>query len=124
MCHGPMPIFYIEFAITAIDYAGTDRTRGTGFAPAWRIDEWIRTEKTVEDMMAIRTRDEINEIGFKALVEALGKEDALRFIRGITGPRTPADNADADEVLPPWDADEAHERIMDMHGPSDQAALL
>ena len=74
--------------------------------------------------MATRTQDEINDIGFKALVAALGKEDAIRFVRGIAGPRTPGTKPEEAEVLPPWEADEAHEQIMDMHGPSDQAALL
>jgi hypothetical protein len=74
--------------------------------------------------MAIRTQDEINEIGFRALVAALGREDAIRFVRGIAARPTRSDEPGANEVLPPWDADEAHERIMDMHGPSDQAAML
>lgn len=78
--------------------------------------------------MAERTQQELNELGFKALVRALGKEDALRFIRGISGTRfsSPdmAEEHDALQVLPPMTPDEIHEKIMQMHEPDQQASFL
>lgn len=74
-----------------------------------------------------RTQQEINEAGFKALVNALGKEDALRFVRYIGYTSRGADQQSAqseDEVLPAMTPDEIHQLIMDMHEPDDQASLL
>ena len=76
--------------------------------------------------MARRTQQEINDAGFQALVRALGKDDALRFIRGISGTRPAGSTADYDDPdpLPPMTPDEIHTRIMDMHEPDNQASLL
>ncbi len=74
--------------------------------------------------MAVRTQEQINELGFQALVAALGKQDAIRFIRGISGVRTGGELSEADTPLPAYDPEEAHQRIMDMRDPSDQAHLL
>ncbi len=77
--------------------------------------------------MARRTQQEINDAGFQALVRELGKEDALRFIRGISGTRLADSRASADDdpdPLPPMTPDQIHTRIMDMHEPDNQASLL
>ena len=74
-----------------------------------------------------RTQQEINEQGFRALVNALGRDDALRFIRYIGRASHGADRRNdgtEDETLPAMTPDEIHELIMDMHEPDDQASLL
>ena len=79
--------------------------------------------------MATRTQQEINDIGFTALVQALGREDAIRFVRYVGRTRTPSDHeaaeiAAAEEVLPPMTPDEIHEKIMEMHEPASQQSFL
>ncbi len=76
--------------------------------------------------MAVRTQQEINDLGFAALVRALGKEDALRFIRGISGVHPPGTMPIGDDPapLPPMTPDEIHIKIMDMREPDNQASLL
>jgi hypothetical protein len=75
--------------------------------------------------MSKRTQQEINDIGFGALVRALGKEDAFRFIRQFSAqPRVAGTTSDEDDTLPSMTPDEAHERIMDMHDQPDQASML
>lgn len=78
--------------------------------------------------MAHRTQQEVNDLGFEALVRALGKEDALRFIRGFSGVRFGSRDIDeedgVDEPLPPMTPDQIHEKIMDMREPNDQASFL
>ncbi|MDB5035181.1 MAG: hypothetical protein JWQ98_2422 [Chlorobi bacterium] len=75
-----------------------------------------------------RTQQQINDIGFRALVDALGKDDALRFVRymgatmvEVNGKEKKVEDA---EYLPPMTVEEVHRTIMDMHGPSDQASFL
>jgi hypothetical protein len=73
--------------------------------------------------MATRTQQEINDIGVRALVKALGKEDASRFI-GQFNMQPRADTSDIDPTLPPFTPEEAHKIMMGMHDQDDQAALL
>ena len=73
--------------------------------------------------MATRTQQEINEIGLRALVKALGRDDASRFIRQFSL-RPGIDTSDNDPTLPPFTPDEAHQLIMNMHDQDDQASLL
>ncbi len=64
--------------------------------------------------------------GQQRIEAQLGKEDALRFIRGISGTRRADSTAAVDDPdpLPPMTPDEIHSRIMDMHEPDNQASLL
>jgi hypothetical protein len=71
-----------------------------------------------------RTQQEINELGFAALVDALGKEDAIRFVRQFATTSTQKSREDEEVTLPPMTADEAHELINKMHSPYDQVSLL
>lgn len=71
-----------------------------------------------------RTQQEINELGFAALVDALGKEDAIRFVRQFATTSTQKSKESDEPTLPPMTADEAHELINKMHGPHDQVSLL
>ena len=73
----------------------------------------------------MRSMKEINDIGVRALVDALGKEDALKFLRQFRA--AAADKPDADEPapeLPSMTIDEAHNTIRDMHDPIEQQHLL
>lgn len=75
--------------------------------------------------MEVRTQREINEIGYRALVNALGREDASRFIEQFG--RSDADRANEPEdarTLPPFTPDQIHELIRSMQEPSDQASFL
>lgn len=78
--------------------------------------------------MSQRTQQEVNDIGFKALVQTLGREDALRFIHGVSGARLSspdmAEENDAATPLPPLTPDEIHEKIMQMREPDQQASFL
>jgi|GEM_PF-3127437 len=78
--------------------------------------------------MERRTQQEINELGFQALVRELGKEDALRFIQSVSGARLGSPDIDEEsgdaEPLPPLTPDEIHEKIMDMRDPREQAGFL
>jgi hypothetical protein len=75
--------------------------------------------------MRERTQQEINEIGFRALVGALGREDAIRFVEQFSE-RKPAEKAKASEEqhLPPFSPEEAHELIRSMQEPPGQASFL
>lgn len=82
-----------------------------------------------DSTMAVRTRDEVCEIGFKALVSALGREDAIQFIHYIAGNRHATDYEDgeiqeAEQVLPAMTPNEIHEKIMSMHEPDQQRSFL
>jgi hypothetical protein len=75
-------------------------------------------------MTSARTQQEINDIGFGALVAALGREDAIRFIRQFGAPARQEETIEDPAYLPPMTAEEAHERIRDMQDPQDQASML
>lgn len=76
----------------------------------------------------MRSLREVNDIGVRALVDALGAEDAKRFMAQF---RSAADAAqvagdepgDAQE-LPAMTIDESHETMRDMHDPMQQQHLL
>lgn len=66
-----------------------------------------------------RTIQELNDLGFRALVEALGRDDALRFIRQFQSPAAQHDertSEPSDDHLPPMTVEQAHERILDIQG--------
>lgn len=74
----------------------------------------------------MRSMKEVNEIGIRALVTALGKDDARRFLaqfRNDGAQRSDADTDAADE-LPSLTIDQAHETIRDMHDPMEQQHML
>lgn len=76
----------------------------------------------------MRSMKEINDIGVRALVDALGREDAQRFLTQFrsseaTGSTRAATSADASE-LPPLTIEEAHETIRDMQDPLNQQQRL
>jgi hypothetical protein len=79
-------------------------------------------------MESYRSAKEINEVGFRALVDALGRDDAIRFLRQFSpvpgGPAAAAASDAAADTLPPMSLEEAHERIRDLQDPRDQASLL
>ena len=76
-------------------------------------------------MASRRTQQEINDIGFGALVQALGREDAMLFIRQFRNPPAPGSETGEDAgYLPPMTVEEAHEKIRDMQEPQKQASLL
>jgi hypothetical protein len=79
--------------------------------------------------MAVRTQQEINDLGFSALVNALGRQDALRFIAYVgrtqtRGEKESAEIAASEEILPAMTPDEIHEKIMEMHEPTTQGSFL
>jgi hypothetical protein len=69
---------------------------------------------------------EINDIGVRALVDALGAEDARRFLGQFASSRSAAARADetSDADLPSLDVEESHETIRDMQDPMQQQHLL
>jgi hypothetical protein len=74
----------------------------------------------------MRSLKEVTDIGVRALVDALGKEDAQRFLAQFR-PRDGAPHGDVDAdaaELPPMTLEEAHEVIRDMHDPMDQQHML
>ena len=89
----------------------------------WRILQKTSIEDVI--MAGRRTQQEINDIGFGALVNALGREDAMLFIRQFRIPAAPGVEASDDPGhLPPMSVEEAHEKIRDMQEPQDQVSLL
>jgi len=76
----------------------------------------------------MRSLREINDIGVRALVDALGAEDAKRFMaqfRPPEGAAPAAGNQPADaQELPSLTVDESHETMRDMHDPMQQQHLL
>ncbi len=76
--------------------------------------------------MRERSQQEINEIGFKALVTALGREDAIRFIEQFSpGTRgRSSTTSEPEQTLPAYSPAEIHELIRGMQEPTDQAHLL
>jgi hypothetical protein len=78
--------------------------------------------------MAARTQQEINDQGFRALVQALGREDAIRFINYLGRTRrsdtAEAEIAASEEVLPAMTPDEIHEKIMELQEPEHQKSFL
>ena len=75
-------------------------------------------------MAVKRTQQEINDIGFGALVAALGREDAILFIRQFRTPTTPGEATEDVGPLPVMTPEEAHQKIRDMQEPQDQVSLL
>ena len=76
----------------------------------------------------MRSLREINDIGVRALVDALGAEDAKRFMaqfRQSEGTASAASSVPADaQELPSLTVDESHETMRDMHDPMQQQHLL
>ncbi len=67
-----------------------------------------------------RTTQEVIEAGLRALVDALGRDDAHRFLEEFSPP--PQDEETPAPPLPSMSVEEAHQKIRDMN--ANQAGLL
>jgi hypothetical protein len=78
----------------------------------------------------MRSMKQVNDIGVRALVDALGKEDAQRFFAqfgsatATASAASPRDERVADESIPPMTIEEAHQTIRDLQDPMDQQHML
>jgi hypothetical protein len=75
----------------------------------------------------MRTLKEITDIGVRALVDALGKEDAQRFLaqfRASSAATAGSGEPGDPKELPPLTVEESHNTVRDMHDPMEQQHLL